>query len=94
MLTFFQLPEDSDRKLKKMEGLCMGRYFEQQIIMRCARKYLHYNLSFRDLVEIVSAKNTIRIIPNGHAYTNSALKSELLQMKQTASLHVQPTIHM
>jgi hypothetical protein len=62
--------------------------------MRCARKYLRYKLSLRDLVETVSAKNTIRIIPNGHAYTNSVLKSELLLEKQITSLHVQPTIHM
>jgi hypothetical protein len=61
--------------------------------MRCARKYLHYNLSFRDLVETVSATNTIRIIPNGHVYTNSDLKSELLLKKQNTSLHVQSAIY-
>jgi transposase-like protein len=72
----------------------MGRHFKQQIIMRCARKYLRYKLSFRDLVEIMSAENTIRVIPNRHFYTNNVLKSELLQMKQATSLHVQPTIHM
>lgn len=81
-------------KLKRMEGLCVRRYFEQQIIMRCARKYLRYKLSFRDLAETMSAKSTVRFIPNSHFYANSVLKSELLQKKQTTSLHVQSTIHM
>lgn len=51
-------------------------------------------LSFRDWVETMSAKSTIRVIGNRRFYTNSVLKPELLQMKQTTSLHVQSTIYM
>jgi transposase-like protein len=43
-------------ELNSVEGLFRGRHFDRQVIILCVRWYLHYKLSFRDLVEMMSER--------------------------------------
>ena len=43
-------------KLKSMEKLFKGWYFEKEIIILCVRWYLRYKLSYRDLVEMMAER--------------------------------------
>jgi transposase-like protein len=39
-----------------MEELFAGRLFDREVIILCVRWYLHYKLSFRDLVEMMAER--------------------------------------
>ena len=43
-------------ELKSIEELFRGRHFDREVIILCVRWYLRYNLSFRDLVEMMSER--------------------------------------
>lgn len=43
-------------KLKRPEGLFAGRHFDRDVISLCVRWYLRYQLSPRDLVEMVAER--------------------------------------
>jgi transposase-like protein len=47
-------------KGKGLAGLFDGRHFDQEIIVLCARWYLRYKLSLRDLVEIIPQGDFLR----------------------------------
>jgi hypothetical protein len=49
--------------LKCLNKLFDGRHFDREIILLCVRWYLHYKLSLRDLVEMM----TERIVTSLHA---------------------------
>src|SRR5271169_4974512 len=42
--------------LPNMDELFKGRHFDREIIVLCARWYLRYKLSFRDLVEMMAER--------------------------------------
>jgi hypothetical protein len=41
---------------KSVEGLFVGRHFDQEVIILCVRWYLRFKLSLRDLVEMMSER--------------------------------------
>lgn len=43
-------------KLKRMDGLFAGRHFDRDVIILCVRWYLRYELSLRDLVEMMAER--------------------------------------
>jgi transposase-like protein len=43
-------------KLSSLEELFAGRHFDREVIILCARWYLRYKLSFRDLVEMMAER--------------------------------------
>src|SRR3569833_2821500 len=43
-------------KLKSMEDLFEGRHFDRELIILCARWYLRFRLSLRDLVEMMGER--------------------------------------
>ena len=43
-------------RLKSVKELFSGRHFDREIIIPCARWYLRYKLSFRDLVEMMAER--------------------------------------
>src|SRR5476649_36706 len=43
-------------KLKRLEELFGGRHFDRELIILCARWYLRYKLSLRDLVEMMAER--------------------------------------
>ena len=43
-------------KGKDLEGLFDGRHFDREIVVLCARWYLRYTLSLRDLVEMMAER--------------------------------------
>ena len=43
-------------KLKSMEELFAGRYFDRDVIILCARWFLRFKLSLRDLVEMMAER--------------------------------------
>ena len=42
--------------LKPVAALFKGRHFDQEIIILCARWYVTYKLSYRDLVNIIAER--------------------------------------
>jgi hypothetical protein len=40
-------------KLKTVEELFKGRHFDRDVVILCVRCYLRFNLSLRDLVEMM-----------------------------------------
>jgi transposase-like protein len=48
------------RKEKELEGMFDGRHFDREIIVLCARWYLRYKLSSRDLVEMMAERVLVR----------------------------------
>ncbi|EEA04541.1 Transposase-like protein [Burkholderia sp. H160] len=42
--------------LKSLDGLFAGRHFDRDVIILCARWYLRYKLSLRDLVEMMAER--------------------------------------
>ena len=43
-------------KLLSVDELFDGRHFDREVIILCVRWYLHYKLSFRDLVEMMAER--------------------------------------
>ena len=43
-------------KLKSLEELFQGRHFDREVIIVCARWYLHFKLRLRDLVEMMAER--------------------------------------
>jgi transposase-like protein len=41
---------------KSVQGLFVGRHFDQEVIILCVRWYLRFKLSLRDLVEMMSER--------------------------------------
>jgi transposase-like protein len=46
-------------KLKDIDELFNGRHFDREVIVLCARWYLRYKLSLRDLVEIMAERGLV-----------------------------------
>ena len=44
------------RNRQSKSDLFKGRHFEQEIIVLCVRWYLRYELSYRDLVEMMAER--------------------------------------
>jgi transposase-like protein len=43
-------------KLERLGELFAGRHFDHEIILLCVRWYLRFNLSLRDLVEMMAER--------------------------------------
>jgi hypothetical protein len=59
-------------KLKSVEELFKGRHFDREVVILCVRWYLRFELSLRDLVEMMAERGLWVRLPSGNGLTGSA----------------------